>query len=95
MRANLEFVGAEAVDLPIAEGRQPSVVHPFKGNMDVAALAQLIARVGRERVPLVMLTVPQPRQGRKMVAQGASPGIGGPHPACRTPLPPERERGRG
>src|SRR5574337_1691790 len=37
-RANLEFVGAEAVDLPIAEGRQPSLVHPFKGNMDVAAL---------------------------------------------------------
>ncbi len=56
-RANVEFVGAEAVDLPIAEGRQPSVVHPFKGNMDVPALEQLIARVGRERVPLVMLTI--------------------------------------
>jgi tyrosine phenol-lyase len=56
-RANLEYVGAEAVDLPIAEGRQPSLVHPFKGNMDVDALQQLIARVGREHVPLVMLTV--------------------------------------
>jgi tryptophanase len=56
-RANVEFVGAEAVDLPIPEGRQPAVEHPFKGNMDVAALEQLIARVGRERVPLVMLTV--------------------------------------
>lgn len=56
-RANVEFVGAEAVDLPIAEGRQPSLVHPFKGNMDVPALEQLIARVGRERVPLVMLTI--------------------------------------
>jgi len=56
-RANLEYVGAEAVDLPIAEGRQPSLHHPFKGNMDVSALEQLIARVGRERVPLVMLTV--------------------------------------
>jgi len=56
-RANVEFVGAEAVDLVIAEGRQPSLVHPFKGNMDVAALEQLIGRVGRERIPLVMLTV--------------------------------------
>jgi tyrosine phenol-lyase len=56
-RANVEFVGAEAVDLPIPEGRQPSLNHPFKGNMDVPALEALIQRVGRERVPLVMLTV--------------------------------------
>ena len=56
-RANVEFVGAEAVDLVIPEGRQPAARHPFKGNMDVAALEQLIARVGRERVPLVMLTI--------------------------------------
>jgi len=56
-RANVEFVGAEALDLPIAEGRQPATQHPFKGNLDVAALEQLIARVGRERVPLVMLTI--------------------------------------
>ncbi len=56
-RANVEFVGAEAVDLVIPEGRQPSSRHPFKGNMDVAALEQLIERVGRDRIPLVMLTV--------------------------------------
>jgi tryptophanase len=56
-RANVEFVGAEAVDLPIPEGKRPSVLHPFKGNMDVPGLEDLIQRVGRERVPLVMLTV--------------------------------------
>jgi len=56
-RANVEFVGAEAVDLVIPEGKQPSLVHPFKGNMDVEALENLIQRVGRERIPLVMLTV--------------------------------------
>jgi tyrosine phenol-lyase len=56
-RANIEYAGAEAVDLPIPEGRQPSLQHPFKGNMDVGALQELIARAGRERIPLVMLTV--------------------------------------
>ena len=56
-RANVEFVGAEAVDLVIPEGRQPSLIHPFKGNMDLEALESLIQRVGRERIPLVMLTV--------------------------------------
>ena len=56
-RANVEFVGAEARDLVIAEGRQPSLKHPFKGNMDVEALETLIRSLGREQVPLVMLTV--------------------------------------
>ncbi|HJT01125.1 MAG TPA: tryptophanase [Terriglobales bacterium] len=56
-RANIEFVSAEAVDLLRPEGRQPSLNHPFKGNIDVEALENLIARVGRERVPLVMLTI--------------------------------------
>ncbi|PYX87181.1 MAG: tyrosine phenol-lyase, partial [Acidobacteria bacterium] len=56
-RANIEFVGAEAVDLVIPEGKQPSLHHPFKGNMDVSALESLISRVGRDRVPLVLLTV--------------------------------------
>jgi tryptophanase len=56
-RANIEFVGAEALDLPIAEAREPAKWHPFKGNMDVAALEELIARVGRERIPMVMLTI--------------------------------------
>jgi tryptophanase len=56
-RANIEFVGAEAVDLAIPEAREPATWHPFKGNMDVAALEELITRVGRERIPLVMLTI--------------------------------------
>jgi tyrosine phenol-lyase len=56
-RANIEFVGGEAVDLVIPEGRQPSLKHPFKGNMDIAALERVIQKVGRERIPLVMLTV--------------------------------------
>src|SRR5881296_3244736 len=56
-RANCEFVGAEAVDLPITEAREPAHLHPFKGNMDTARLAELIGRAGAKKVPLVMLTV--------------------------------------
>lgn len=56
-RANIEYVGGEAVDLVIPEGRQPATLHPFKGNMDVEALCRTIQRVGRDRVPLVMLTI--------------------------------------
>ncbi len=56
-RANVEFVGAQAIDLVIPEGKHPDLVHPFKGNMDLDALEGLIQRVGRERIPLVMLTV--------------------------------------
>jgi tryptophanase len=56
-RANVEYLGAEAVDLPIPEFYQPAVNHPFKGNMDEEALERLIKRVGSKRIPLVMLTV--------------------------------------
>ncbi len=56
-RANVEHAGAEAVDLVVPEGLVPSLRHPFKGNMDVARLRALIAERGRERIPLVMLTV--------------------------------------
>lgn len=56
-RANIEFVGAEALDLPIPEAREFARVHPFKGNMDTALLKKAIERVGTARIPLVMLTV--------------------------------------
>ena len=41
----------------VAEGRDPASEYPFKGNMDVEALERTIEEVGRERVPLVMVTV--------------------------------------
>jgi tryptophanase len=55
-RANIEVEEAEAIDLVIPEGRVPSLVHPFKGNVDVAALETLLEARG-DRVPLVMVTV--------------------------------------
>ena len=55
-RANIEVEGAEALDLVIAEGRQPATIHPFKGNVDLERLEALLAAEG-DRVPLVMVTV--------------------------------------
>jgi tryptophanase len=56
-RANCEYAGAEALDLPIPEAKEPAYVHPFKGNMDTAALEKVIEREGAKKIPLVMLTV--------------------------------------
>ena len=56
-RANIEDTGAEARDLVIPEGLDPEVEHPFKGNIDLSALEQCLAEVGRERVPFVLITV--------------------------------------
>jgi tryptophanase len=66
-RANVEDRGGIALDLPIAEGHQPQSVHPFKGNMDVDALAQTLA-AHRGRVPLVMITVTNNSEGGQPVS---------------------------
>jgi len=55
-RANVEYTGAEAVDLPISEARDPRGDHPFKGNMDVAALDALLAERAAD-VPVVFVTI--------------------------------------
>ena len=59
-RANIEVEGAEARDLVIAEGRVPSALHPFKGNIDLEMLERVLV-ADKERggtlVPLVMVTV--------------------------------------
>ncbi|OFY87261.1 MAG: tyrosine phenol-lyase [Bacteroidetes bacterium RIFCSPLOWO2_12_FULL_35_15] len=56
-RANIEFSGAEAIDIPIEEGKNPALYHPFKGNMDVVELEKLINEKGAKNVSAVILTV--------------------------------------
>jgi tryptophanase len=53
-RANVEFMGAEALDLPIPEALVPASRHPFKGNMDVEALERVLAE---SDVPVVFMTL--------------------------------------
>ena len=66
-RANVEFTGAEAVDLVIPEGHSPATIHPFKGNVDVAALERLLAERGAD-VPLVAVTITNTSGGGQPVS---------------------------
>jgi tryptophanase len=56
-RANIEFLGAIAIDLPCPETDRISEPLPFKGNIDLEALEKTLVEVGSENVPLAMLTV--------------------------------------
>jgi tryptophanase len=56
-RANIEATGATALDLVVAEGTQPSLRRPFKGNLDLGRLEALLQERGADGVPLVMLTL--------------------------------------
>lgn len=56
-RANIEFSGAKAIDIPIPEGTQPASLHPFKGNMDTEKLEKLIVEKGAKNIGAVILTI--------------------------------------
>jgi len=67
-RANIEQGGAEAIDLIDPRNTDPTHQAPFKGNMDVAALEKLIDEVGRDNVPLVMMTITNNATGGQPVS---------------------------
>jgi tyrosine phenol-lyase len=75
-RANIEFHGAEAVDLPISEALHPACFHPFKGNMDAEGLRQLIKKIGPGRIPLTMITVTNNSEGGQPVSMANVREIG-------------------
>jgi tryptophanase len=67
-RANVEYTGAVALDLPIPEALIPASEHPFKGNMDLAALERVLTEQGSERIPLVMMTITNNTSGGQPVS---------------------------
>lgn len=56
-RANIEFTGAEAVDLLNEVGKHPEIIADFKGDMDIPKLIEFIEKTGVDNIPLVMITV--------------------------------------
>jgi tyrosine phenol-lyase len=56
-RANIEHQGAEAINAVVKEAYNPHDESPFKGNMDLVRLEEIINQVGRDRIPLVLLTI--------------------------------------
>ena len=74
-RANVEYSGARAVDLVVAEGRDPQADHPFKGNMDLEALDALLSEAQPGEVPLVMVTVTNNSGGGQPVSMANLRGV--------------------
>jgi tyrosine phenol-lyase len=56
-RANVEVLGARAIDLPCVESRDLYSDHPFKGNMDLESLRRYLDESGEGKIPLVMVTM--------------------------------------
>jgi tyrosine phenol-lyase len=56
-RANIEHQGAQALDVVVKAAYDPQDESPFKGNMDLMRLKETINRIGRDRIPLVLLTI--------------------------------------
>ena len=67
-RENITEAGAEGRDLPLTESADPANLHPFKGNVDLAALEAGIREVGAERVRLVVVTVTENSRGGQPVS---------------------------
>ena len=56
-RANIEFNGGTAIDIPAPEARDHNSDHPFKGNMDISLLEENILKYGKGNIGAVILTV--------------------------------------
>ncbi len=67
-RANIEFSGAQALDLLCEEGLDPAQIAPFKGNMDIAKLESFIQRTGAYQIPFCMITITNNTGGGQPVA---------------------------
>ncbi|MDI1355645.1 MAG: tryptophanase [bacterium] len=74
-RANIEYSGAEAIDIPIAEATNPEFIHPFKGNMDLKKLDALLKEIGSAKIGGVILTVTNNSGGGQPVSMENARGV--------------------
>jgi len=74
-RANIEFSGAEGIDLPCEEGLRPSYPAAFKGNMNIAALENFIEEKGAENISMCMITITNNSGGGQPVSMENIKGV--------------------
>lgn len=67
-RANIEFTGATAIDIIYDEAKDPEVDLPFKGNINLEKLNELILQYGKENVAAVIITVTNNSSGGQPVS---------------------------
>lgn len=75
-RANIEFSGAKAIDIPIEEGKHPNEYHPFKGNIDTKLLEEKIVELGPENIGAVILTITNNSGGGQPVSMQNAREVG-------------------
>lgn len=56
-KGHIEFRKAEALDCTIDEAFDTAIYHPFKGNINLEKLEEVIKKYGRERIPFINITV--------------------------------------
>lgn len=74
-RANIEFSGATAIDIPCAEAKDSDSSEPFKGNMDIELLKQTISTYGASNIAAVILTVTNNSGGGQPVSMANAKAI--------------------
>ena len=67
-RAHVELAGARAIDCVVEEAKNPSLKAPFKGNMDIVKLEELINEHGKENIGLIVMTITNNSAGGQPVS---------------------------
>ena len=67
-RANIEFTGAMAIDVMPDEANDPEIDLPFKGNIDIEKVVDLIQKHGKENIAAIIITVTNNSAGGQPVS---------------------------
>ncbi len=67
-KGHIEFRKAKAVDCTIDEAKDPSYIHPFKGNVDLEKLENVFSKNPTDKIPFVIVTVTNNTSGGQPVS---------------------------
>ncbi|MBI9033961.1 MAG: tryptophanase, partial [Bacteroidales bacterium] len=67
-KGHIEFRKAKAIDCTIDEAKDTALVHPFKGNVDVQKLENVLKEYPKEQIPMIIMTVTNNTAGGQPVS---------------------------